>query len=119
MIERIRQAVSQVPETVATPGEESLSPLPVAVSSLLDRRGAALEECPEWRLSIVDLLKLMEVDHSFDARQEMAVELGYLREELHLRGSAELNLWLHSRLTEHISQTWDGVSEGAPSEIAA
>ena len=45
-----------------------------------------------WRTSIVDLMKLIEVDSSLDNRKELARELGYTGE---LDGSAEMNLWLH------------------------
>ena len=48
----------------------------------------------EWRISIVDLLTLLELDTSHAARRRMAKELGCPKEEIDSRGSAELNLWL-------------------------
>ena len=45
-----------------------------------------------WRTSIVDLMKLLDIDSSLANRKELAQELGYNGE---LDGSAEMNIWLH------------------------
>jgi hypothetical protein len=45
-----------------------------------------------WRTSIVDLMKLLDIDSSLENRKELARELGYTGE---LNGSAEMNIWLH------------------------
>jgi hypothetical protein len=55
-----------------------------------------------WKVSIVDLLKLLELDSSFEARKEMAVELGCPTE---LMGdSAKMNTWLHKTVLKEIAK---------------
>jgi hypothetical protein len=47
----------------------------------------------DWKVSIVDLLKFLDIDSSYEARQELATELGCPAE---LMGdSAKMNTWLH------------------------
>ncbi|MDO8301411.1 DUF3597 domain-containing protein, partial [Lacisediminimonas sp.] len=46
-----------------------------------------------WRTSIVDLLKLLDIDSGLTARKELATELGCPAD---LMGdSAQMNMWLH------------------------
>lgn len=45
-----------------------------------------------WRTSIVDLMKLLDLDSSLDNRKELATELGYSGAK---DGAAEMNIWLH------------------------
>ena len=52
-----------------------------------------------WRTSIVDLMKLIGVDSSYENRKELAQELG--REDY--SGSAEDNIWLHKRTMRELS----------------
>jgi hypothetical protein len=55
-----------------------------------------------WKVSIVDLLKLLELDSSFEARKEMAVELGC---PANLMGdSAKMNTWLHKTVLKEIAK---------------
>lgn len=54
-----------------------------------------------WRTSIVDLLKLLEIDSSLAARKEFATELGC---PAHLMGdSAQMNMWLHKTVLAQIA----------------
>jgi hypothetical protein len=48
-----------------------------------------------WRTSIVDLMTLIGVDASPEAREALAGELGY---EGPLDGSREMDNWLHNRV---------------------
>jgi hypothetical protein len=85
--------------TVAPP-----PPGPVAlvdVVAQLERRAAANPQKLNWRTSIVDLLKLLEIDSSFAARKELATELGCPAE---LMGdSAKMNMWLHKTVLARIA----------------
>ncbi|HTI31656.1 MAG TPA: DUF3597 domain-containing protein [Sphingomonas sp.] len=45
--------------------------------------------------SIVDLMKLLDLDSSLDNRKQLASELGYTGA---LDGSAEMNVWLHKQV---------------------
>lgn len=54
-----------------------------------------------WRSSIVDLMKLLELDSSLDNRKALATELGYTGAK---DGSAEMNIWLHKAVMEQIEK---------------
>src|SRR5262249_19941795 len=49
----------------------------VDVAPILDKAVAAKHEKLEWRTSIVDLMKALDIDSSLAARKELAKELGY------------------------------------------
>ena len=53
-----------------------------------------------WRTSIVDLMKLLDIDSSLDNRKELARELGYTGQ---LDGSAEMNIWLHKATMKQLA----------------
>lgn len=55
-----------------------------------------------WRTSIVDLMKLLDLDSSLDNRKELATELGYTGEK---NGSAEMNIWLHKALMRELENS--------------
>jgi 3-oxoacyl-ACP reductase-like protein len=74
----------------------------VDVAAILDKLNKQRPEKLDWRHSIVDLMKLLDLESSLGARRELANELGY---EGDTRKSAEMNIWLHkqvmTKLTEH------------------
>jgi hypothetical protein len=51
-------------------------PQSVDVAAIVDKAAAAKGEKLEWRTSIVDLMKALDIDSSFAARKELAKELG-------------------------------------------
>ena len=55
-----------------------------------------------WRTSIVDLMKLLDLDSSLDNRRERATELGYTGEK---NGSAEMNIWLHNAVMRELERS--------------
>lgn len=55
-----------------------------------------------WRTSIVDLMKLLDLDSSLDNRRELATELGYAGEK---NGSAEMNIWLHKAVMRELENS--------------
>ena len=54
-----------------------------------------------WRSSIVDLMKLLDLDSSLDNRKALATELGYTGAK---EGSAEMNIWLHRRVMQELER---------------
>jgi len=62
-----------------------------------------------WRTSIVDLMKLLDIDSSLDNRKELARELGYTGE---LNGSAEMNIWLHKATMKQLAANGGKVPQG-------
>ncbi len=67
----------------------------VDVAPILDQAVKAKGEKLEWRTSIVDLMKALDIDSSFSARKELAKELGYTGDS---NNSASMNIWLHKQV---------------------
>jgi len=59
-----------------------------------------------WRTSIVDLMKLLDLDSSLDNRKELATELGYSGAK---DGSAEMNIWLHKAVMRELEKNGGAV----------
>jgi len=78
------------PPTSASPGAPS-----VDVAAIVDQAVAAKKEKLEWRTSIVDLMKALDIDSSLAARKELAKELGYTGDT---NDSASMNVWLHKQV---------------------
>ena len=73
----------------------------VDVVAQLEKLAAANPQKLNWKVSIVDLLKLLDIDSSFGARKELAVELGCPAD---LMGdSAKMNMWLHKTVLKKIA----------------
>jgi hypothetical protein len=53
-----------------------------------------------YKSSIVDLMKLLDMDSSLDNRKELATELGYTGPK---DGSAEMNIWLHKEVMKQLA----------------
>ena len=53
-----------------------------------------------WRTSIVDLMKLVGIDSSFEHRKQLAQELG----DTNYSGSADDNIALHKRVMEELEK---------------
>ncbi len=67
----------------------------VDVAPILDKAVAKKGEKLEWRTSIVDLMKALDIDSSLTARKELAKELGYTGDT---NDSATMNIWLHKQV---------------------
>ncbi|MEC5162860.1 MULTISPECIES: DUF3597 domain-containing protein [unclassified Janthinobacterium] len=89
--------------TAAAPGQAAPAPVAmeeVDVEALLNGKAEARAEKLNWRTSIVDLLKLLDLDSSMSARKELA-------QELHFSGdtndSASMNIWLHRQVMNKLA----------------
>ena len=99
---------SAPPPTAAPEGSGAVptTPPPQAVAVVdvvaqLEKRAAANPQKLNWRTSIVDLLKLLDMDSSFESRKELATELGCPAD---LMGdSAKMNVWLHKTVLARIA----------------
>jgi hypothetical protein len=79
-------------------GSSSAAAAPAAtvdVAPILDQAVKAKGEKLEWRTSIVDLMKALDIDSSFAARKDLAKELGYTGDS---NDSASMNIWLHKQV---------------------
>ena len=81
----------------AAGGSSSAAPAAatVDVAPILDQAVKAKGEKLEWRTSIVDLMKALDIDSSFAARKDLAKELGYTGDS---NDSASMNIWLHKQV---------------------
>ena len=86
----------------AAPAAPVVNPIAmVDVVAQLEKRAAANPQKLNWKTSIVDLLKLLDMDSSLAARKELAKEL-YCPDEL-MGDSAKMNMWLHKNVLGHIA----------------
>jgi len=75
---------------------------PVDVVAKLEALAKASKEKLDWKVSIVDLLKLLGLDSSIGARKDMATELGCPAEKM--SDSAQMNMWLHKTVLQKIAE---------------
>ena len=91
--------------TTASPvpaASDVVNPIAVVdVVAQLEKRAAENPQKLNWRTSIVDLLKLLDMDSSLDARKALAKEL-FCPEEL-MTDSAKMNMWLHRNVLGSIA----------------
>jgi hypothetical protein len=85
----------------AQPAKPAAVPM-VDVVSKLEGLAAANSQKLDWKVSIVDLLKLLDIDSSLDARKELATELGCPAEMM--GDSAKMNTWLHKTVLQKIAE---------------
>jgi len=67
----------------------------VDVGATLDNLAKEKKEKLDWKRSIVDLMKLLDLDSSLSARKELAKELNYTGDT---NDSATMNIWLHKQV---------------------
>jgi 3-oxoacyl-ACP reductase-like protein len=73
----------------------------VDVEQVLTNMQAQSGQQLNWRTSIVDLLKLLNLDSSLQARKELAAELQYTGDT---NDSASMNIWLHKQVMTKLAQ---------------
>jgi hypothetical protein len=99
---------SVAPAPIAPPPPPPPKPIEVVdVVAQLEKLAAANPQKLNWKVSIVDLLKLLDIDSSFAARKELATELGCPAD---LMGdSAKMNMWLHKTVLKKIADNGGNV----------
>lgn len=99
---------AELPPSASAPLPEAPKAISaVDVVSLLEQKAAANPQKLNWKTSIVDLLKLLDLDSSFGARKEMAKELD-CPENL-MDDSAQMNVWLHKEVLRRIAENGGNV----------
>ncbi len=91
--------LAAAPAAPAAPVVNSITMVDVVAQ--LEQRAAANPQKLNWRTSIVDLLKLLEIDSSLDARKALANELHCPVDKM--ADSAQMNMWLHKTVLGHIA----------------
>jgi hypothetical protein len=79
----------------------------VDVDAILAEAAAGKNEKLNYKTSIVDLMKLLDLDSSLANRKELADELGYAGAK---DGSAEMNIWLHKAVMKKLEENGGKVS---------
>jgi len=87
-----------------------LIPTPVEIAPMLDEMAARRVERLDWRHSVVDLMKLLDIDSGLDVRVALAAELGYPGDSQHLDA---MNRWLHAEIMRRVAENGGRV----PSEL--
>jgi 3-oxoacyl-ACP reductase-like protein len=72
----------------------------VDVADVLTKLAAKSREKLDWRHSIVDLMKLLNLDSSMAARKALAGELHYTGDT---NDSATMNIWLHKQVMQKLA----------------
>jgi hypothetical protein len=72
----------------------------VDVANVLSGLAAKNKEKLDWKKSIVDLMKLLNLDSSLGARKQLAKEFGYTGDT---NDSATMNMWLHKQVMSKLA----------------
>jgi hypothetical protein len=103
-------AVDKTKDDVASPAPAAVAPKAVAEVDVVKKleqlgKGSGLD----WKVSIVDLLKLLDIDSSREARNELAKELGCPAELM--SDSAKMNTWLHKTVLRKIAENGGNIPQ--------
>lgn len=96
-----------IPSTKAVPRPQA-EPAPVAIPVVdvvakLEKLAAASGQKLNWKTSIADLLRLLDIDPSLANRKELAKELGCPPEKIG-GDYSEMNMWLHKTVLQKIAE---------------
>jgi len=104
-------AAPAAPSAAAATSASAVGAAPIskaAVEAIIAKIEADRGVKSNWRQSIVDLMKLLDLDSGLGARKQLAQELGYTGA---LDGSAEMNVWLHKQVMEKLAASGGKVPE--------
>jgi len=99
-----RPAAEAVPIPEAAPSAP-MAPAPITMVDVLGQLEGLAAANPQklnWKVSIVDLLKLLGLDSSFAARKDLATELGCPAQKM--GDSAQMNMWLHKTVLQKLAE---------------
>lgn len=80
----------------------------VDITKVLEERARKAGQPLNWQTSIVDLMKLLELDSSLESRKELAHELGYKGD---MNDTAAMNIWLHKQVMKKLAESGGKVPE--------
>lgn len=92
---------TQAPTPAASAPAASAPVQPVDVAAILDEAVKKNGQTLDWRKSIVDLMKALDLDSSLANRKELAKELGYTGDT---EDSASMNIWLHKQVLAKLKE---------------
>lgn len=91
-------------DTAAGAAPPAIIDVEAVLTDLSTKAGQKLD----WQHSIVDLMKLLDLDSSLGARKELAQELGYSGD---YNDSAAMNIWLHKQVMRKFAESGGRVPE--------
>ena len=99
-------------EHTATAAAAALKPAPMAMVDVVSKLDKMAGDNPglDWKVSIVDMLKLLGMDSSLTARKELATELG-CPTELIGGDYAKVNVWLHQTVLQKIAENGGNIPQ--------
>lgn len=104
------KAVYRRPATSVTAAPKAPAVTPMSEVDVLAKLEAmSVGKDLDWKVSIVDLLKLLELDSSLAARQELADELGCPADQK--SDSARMNVWLHKMVLKKIAENGGNIPQ--------
>ncbi len=86
---------AQAAPSPAAPAAAGPAAAPVDVAAIMDNIAGQSAQRLDWRHSIVDLMKLINLDSSLAARKQLAQEMSYTGD---MNDSASMNIWLHQQV---------------------
>lgn len=93
-------------DTLSRAIPKTVAPVPMSKEDVVAKLDKLAKENPnklDWKVSIVDLLKLLELDSSLKSRKELAAELG-CPEEMMGGDNTKMNIWLHKTVLQKIAE---------------
>lgn len=83
-------------KTMGAPPQLDGADVEVIVGKMAEAKGGDLN----WKTSIVDLMKTLDIDSSLENRKALADELGYTGDK---NDSAAMNIWLHREVMNRVA----------------
>ncbi|MGK5032241.1 DUF3597 domain-containing protein [Janthinobacterium sp. MDT1-19] len=107
-------AATPAAATTAPAAASAAAPAPAVAVPVVDVEVVLVDlasknaETLNWRTSIVDLMKLLQLDSSLAARKELAQELHFTGDT---NDSASMNIWLHRQVMIKLAENGGKVPE--------
>ena len=96
---------SPAPTPTPNAAPRASTPQPMSQVDVVAKLEGMAKSNPEklnWKTSIVDLMKLLGLDSSFNARKELATELHAPADKM--SDSAQMNMWLHKTVLQKLAE---------------
>ena len=105
--ESVAASTTAAPPPAASPAPAAPPPTKapptgsVDVAAILEAAVKAKRQKLDWRKSIVDLMKALDLDSSLANRRALAAELSYSGDT---KDTAKMNIWLHKALMQKLAE---------------
>ena len=104
-----KAAAAEAPDAAQSASTPAAAITEVDVVAKLEGLAASSAEKLNWKVSIVDLLKLLGLDSSLTARKELAAELGCPAQAM--GDSAQMNIWLQKAVLQKLAENGGNIPQ--------